>query len=299
MKRLWWLLVPALALAGFLFLRRSPPPPALPSSATAPAGSDLPDGFKVPEGSLQLGPVLRSNAESDWKAILAVEGDPLEVWEDYLGQLADRFPDKGVEPSSRQGCRTTREGFGCAISVMSGEPGGTLVAGATLLNARGDVTGRYLLVMQSTRYQPALQFSGVLPDPWKGGPAPDPRAARKAPKAGDPLAPSTTAYKGDNERYVVIEGSEVLAQWGEGSLTGGFEVLLAVSPGAEAEAMGEAYARQAAQYEGETQVERFTSENTRYIHYLPPGGAGGYQGSVSVVDPPGAGGFIFYSLIND
>lgn len=91
----------------------------------------------------------------------------------------------------------------------------------------------------------------------------------------------------------------MLAQWGFGSLTGGFEVLLAVSPAADPEAMGEAYARQAAQYLEETQVERYTSGNTEYIHYIPAGGAGGYQGNVWVVDPPGYGGFIFYSLFND
>lgn len=300
MKRLWWLLVPALALAGFWFLRKNPPPPALPTWATAPEGTELRDGFRVPTGALQLGPVLQPDPKTGWTAVLAVTGDPLEVWEDYLRQLSGRFPDRALDPESRRGCRTTRdEGFGCYISLRSPEPGGTEVIGATLLNAPDDVTGRYLVVVESTRYQTTLDYPEVLPEPWKGGRAPDPKPAGKAPQAGEPLAPSTTAYDGDENRYVVIEGSELLAQWGAGSLTGGFEVLLAVSPGADPEAMGEAYSRQAAQYEEQTRVERFTSGNTEYIHYLPPGGAGGYQGDVWVVDPLGPGGFIFYSLTND
>lgn len=300
MKRLWWLLVPALVLAGFWFLRKNPPPPAIPSWATAPEGSELRDGFEVTEGAVLLGPVLQTSPEAGWTAILAVTGDALEVWEDYLRQLAERFPDRGVDPGSRRGCRADdQEGFGCSISLGSPEPGGTAVIGATLLNAPDDVTGRYLVVLESIRYHAALDYPEALPERWEGGRAPDPKPARKAPKAGRPLAPSTTAYRGDNERYVVIEGSEMLAQWGVGSLTGGFEVLLAVSPGADPETIGEAYARQAAQYEGETEVERYTSGNTEYIHYLPPGGAGGYQGNLWVVDPLEPGGFIFYSLIND
>ena len=300
MKRLWWLLVPALALAGFWSLRRSPPPPALPSWATAPAGSDLPDGFQVPDGALRLGPVLRPGPETDWTAILAVTGDPLEVWEKVLGQLAERFPAAPVDPGTRRGCRThDEEGFGCEISLRSTEPEGTVVAAATLLSARDDVTGRYLVVVESTRYPTALDYLQVLPEEWQGGSAPAPEPARSAPRAGEPLAPSTTAYDGDEERYVVIEGSALLAQWGVGSLTGGFEVLLAVPPGADPETVGQAYARQAAQYEGQTKVERYNSGNTRYIHYMPPGGAGGYQGNVWVVDPPDETGFIFYSLFND
>jgi hypothetical protein len=46
-------------------------------------------------------------------------------------------------------------------------------------------------------------------------------------------------------------------------------------------------------------VERYISGNTDFIHYMPPGGAGGYQGDLWVVDPPGDGGFIYYSLLND
>lgn len=113
MKRLWWLGVPILAVAGFWFLGRNPPP-ALPSWATAPAGTELRDGYKVPEGAVQLGPVLQpSSAGQEWNVILAVTGDPLEVWEKLLGQLARRYPSLPVDPGSRQGCRTDdEEGFG-------------------------------------------------------------------------------------------------------------------------------------------------------------------------------------------
>jgi hypothetical protein len=98
---------------------------------------------------------------------------------------------------------------------------------------------------------------------------------------------------------VLVEGTEMLAQYGEGSLTGGFEVLLSVAPGVDPEAVGEAYARQAAQYQGETGVDTYTSEGVKFIRYRPPGGAGGYQGEVWVADRPGDRDYVFYSLFND
>ena len=91
----------------------------------------------------------------------------------------------------------------------------------------------------------------------------------------------------------------MLAEWGTGSVTGGFDVLLRVSPGSQAQNVGEAYARQAAQREGEIEIRRDQVGDTAYIRYRPPGGAGGYQGTVWVVDQPGDLDDVFYSLGND
>ena len=306
MRKVWWLIIPVVLLAAgaFRLLRPGPPPP-LQAEATSPPGTELRDGFKVPAGAVQLGPLLvlqpQAGRPEGWKAILAVTGDPLDAWEGYLTQLAELFPSEDVSPSTLSGCRVDRqEGFGCEIRIDVPEPSGTVVAGASLLNAPDDVTGRYLMVLESTRYPEGFgDVYSDLPESWKGGPAPDPDLHRRSPAVGEPLAPSTTAYDGDEQRYVLLEGSELLAQYGVGSLTGGFEVLLAVSPGAEAGAIGEAYARQAAQIEGETTVDTYNSGDVGYIRYLPPGGAGGYQAEIWVVDQPGDRDYVFYSLFND
>jgi hypothetical protein len=306
-RKVWWLLLPAglLAAGAFWFLGPGTSPPPLPGEATSPPGTELPEGFKVPEGSVQLGPLLASTPSGDrsasWKAILAVTGDPLDVWESYLIQLAERFPAEDVKPETMAGCRVDRqEGFGCEIRVDVPEDPGTVVTGARLLNAPDDVTGRYILVLETTRLpERSNDLYSEVPDGWEGGPAPGPGPARRPPGVGEPLAPSTTAYEGDDKRYVLLEGSRMLAQYGVGSLTGGFEVLLAVSPGAEATEVGEAYARQASQYAGETTADTYRSGEIRYFRYLPPGGAGGYQAEIWAVDRPGDRDYVFYSLFND
>jgi hypothetical protein len=306
-RKVWWLLVPAVLLAAgaFWLLRAGPTPPALPEGETSPPGTGLRDGFKVPAGSVLLGPLLVLEGEGgrpeSWKSILAVTGDPLEVWEDYLAQLAELFPSENVTPGGLAGCRVDRqEGFGCEIRIDVPEGRGFVVTGAKLLNAPDDVTGRYVLVLETTRLPEG--WSDIYsdhPGGWTGGPAPDPGPARRKPQVGEPLAPSTAAYEDDDQRYVLLEGSAMLAQYGVGSLTGGFEVLLAVLPGAEAAEVGEAYARQASQYEGETTVDAYRSGQVGYVRYLPPGGAGGYQAEIWVADGREGRDYVFYSLFND
>lgn len=309
MKRLWWLALPAgvVLIAAIVFVRDgSPTPPELPPEATSPAGTQLLDGFSVPSGAVQLGPLLVAGLEdgqpSEWRAVLVVTGDPLEVWRRYLDQLAGRMPSEGVDPAKLQGCRIDRDdGFACEVRVDAPDTDGrSLVAGATMLNPPDDVTGRYLMVVEATRYPPGFgDLFTSAPETWKGGAAPSPQPPREPPSVGEALAPSTTAYEGDDRKYVLVEGSRLLAQYGVGSLTGGFSVLLAVSSGADAERVGEAYARQAAQYEGETSVERYRFGDAEFISYQPPGGAGGYQANLWVVDRPGSDGYVFYSLLND
>ena len=237
-------------------------------------------------------------------AILLVTGDPLSVWSAYVRQLADLLPDKGIDAERAPGCRLDDDSrFGCELVLDSPDPktGGTVFRRADLLNPPDDVTGRYLIVLRREFHPVAVGIDG---DPgerpaWVGGTPPAPRSARQPPRNGQALAPSSTAYDGDESRYVLLDGSEMLAQWGTGSVTGGFDVLLRVKSGSVPDRMGEGYAEQAAQRDGETRVSRYEAGDTAYVHYTPPGGAGAYQGSVWVVDGPGERDFIFYSLYND
>ncbi len=299
-----FLVVGASAVARLVDRNGPPSLPALPSSGpTAGPGTPLRDGFAVPDGSVLLGPVLVQE-QGEWLAVVAVTGDPFAAWRDYARQLADRFPDEGIVPEQGPGCSVDRDGrFGCQLTVdsLDGSTGETVFAGATLLNPPDDVTGRFLVVVRHARYPVAPGPDGALGErpTWTGGAFPPPRPARQPPRVGDALAPSSVAYAGDEARYVLVDGSELLAKWGTGSVTGGFDVLLRVSHGSQAENVGEAYARQAAQREGGTEVRRYQVGDTSYIRYRPPGGAGGYQGTVWVVDQPGDLDHIFYSLGND
>ena len=300
-----FLVVGAGAVVWFVGRGRSPTLPALLSpETTSGPGTPLPDGFAVPDGSVLLGPVLLQEQQGNWLAVLAATGDPLPVWRDYARQLADRFPDEGIVPEQAPGCSVDSNGrFGCELTVESpdGSTGGAAFAGATLVNPPDDVTGRYLVVLRHERHPVALDADGPRPErpAWTGGTSPQPQPPRRPPRVGVALAPSSVAYSGDEARYVLLDGSEMLAQWGTGGVTGGFDVLLRVTPESQAETVGEAYAEQAAQREGDIEIRRFQVGDTAYIRYSPPGGAGGYQGTIWVVDQPGDLDYIFYSLGND
>ena len=208
------------------------------------------------------------------------------------------FPDQGIDAERAPGCRLDDNSrFGCELALDAPDvrTGGTVFRRASLVNPPDDVTGRYLIVLRSELHPVAVGTDGGPGErqAWVGGTPPTPRSARQPPRVGQSLAPSSTAYDRDESRYVLLDGSDMLAQWGTGSVTGGFEVLLRVRSGSDPDKVGEGYAEQAAQRDGRIEVSRFEAGDTAYVHYSPPGGAGGYQGSVWVVDGPGERDFIF------
>lgn len=190
-----WLLLAALALgAGALVwaLRSQPgtPPDLLPAD-TAPAGTPLPDGLVVPQGAVLLGPVLvigpSEEPAGDWIAVMALTGNPLAAWDDLIGGLAGMGPDVRLNNRSGPGCRVDRDGFDCEVTITGRDPGSdaSLAVGARLGSRAGDVTGRYLIVVERVRLErppPGPGPSG--PAAWTGGDPPRPRAARRAPGAG-------------------------------------------------------------------------------------------------------------------
>jgi len=92
-----------------------------------------------------------------------------------------------------------------------------------------------------------------------------------------------------------------VAQYGVGSLTGGFGVLLRVTPDADVADVAAAYADQAVQFEGEPvpPPDTVSHDGTTVTRYSPPGGAGGYSGLITAVDRPGPDDYILYELSND
>lgn len=310
MNKRIWLAVAGLVLAAAVAARVLLVPPApvsLAGEATSPPGATLPDGLAVPADTVQLGPVLVERQEGgtslDWTAVLAVEGEPLKAWGDLWAQLARKFPAEGLQPDKLEGCQTKEGRFLCYLFIDVPQPdlGTTLVAGAHLLNAPDDVTGRYLIAVSVTRspYVPGLDvYSASVRGGWPGGEAPDPQPPRDRPGEGDPLAPSGAAYEDDTDKYVLLPGSEMAAHYGEGSITGGFEVLLRVDESADVAEVAHAYADRANRGPGDAE-ERFEVDGTTYIRYPAGPGAGGYSGAIWAVDSPGGPDYIFYRLFND
>ncbi|HEX2052851.1 MAG TPA: hypothetical protein VHJ78_03865, partial [Actinomycetota bacterium] len=279
MRKLWLAGLVAVLIAGavvWVVAGRGADRPDLPADSVSPPGTRLPDGFSVPDGALLLGPVLLRGTQGDpaagWTAVLAVEGKPLDAWKRLAGRIAERYPGSGVDASAAPGCRAPAgTGLVCELSAYSKASPATMLLQASLSQPADDVTGRYLIVLSASRLDlpPGMMPPTSESPAWRGGEAPAPRPARRAPEVGEPLAPSSVAYPSDDRRYVVLEGSELLAQWGEGSLTGGFDVLLRTTGIATAEEVAEAYAEQATQYEGPAGVEQYRSGRTAFTRYLP------------------------------
>ncbi|MEJ7824685.1 MAG: hypothetical protein WKF48_04620 [Solirubrobacteraceae bacterium] len=280
----------------------SDPPDLRPSS---PVGAQrvLPEGLRVPAGAALQGPVLVQR-QTDFHpraivtSVMSVTGNPRRVWRSLARQLGRRFPDAQIKAGDLPGCAIDpQETFGCGLELEAQQRATkkTLAASVSLRNPRGDITGDYVLTITTFRY-PTVRgrsYPPTKPSRWTRGAFPAPRPARPAPKVGDPLPPDGA------DAGVLLPGSAMVTQWGDGSVTGGFDVLLKVLPGADAADVGAAYARQSAQGEGKTRVTRSRIGANLVTHYLPPGGAGGYQGDISVIDRPGAGDYIYYSYYND
>jgi hypothetical protein len=280
----------------------------VPEETLSGPGTELADGLEVAPGSSLLGPVVVTGVDgadevTSWSALVVVEDDdPIAVWQAYTDQLADRFPEAGLEPADSPGCRPAGEDAD-VVGVCSLEADdGRRDVDMTLRSVPGDVTGRYLLVLEGDPYDPDVDADHEVATGADS--LPDPQPARERPGVGEPLA-LTTAYDDDGQEYVVAEGSELLAQYGAGSYTGGFAVLLRVAPDADLDAVVEAYVRQANQRD-DTEVTEETPppdvtehDGTTVSEYDPPGGAGGYTGSVTVVDQPDGDDYILFELTND
>jgi hypothetical protein len=282
----------------------SRPDPVVPPGTASGPGTQLPDGLSVIAGSVLLGPVVVEDVGSDgrperWHAVVMVESvDPIAVWSRYVSQMVARSPSSDLDPDSAPGCASDEE-------RSPGEPTDAVcelvVDGITaeMTSVPGDVTGRFLLTLGDRGFG---QADDEDPPTWSGDAPPEPEPARDRPDVGEPLAPETVAYEGDDERYVLLEGSELVAQTGGGSITGGFTVLLRVTSGADLSEVTDAYVEQATQFPGEDELpppEVVEHDDTTFTTRHPPGGAGGYTGVVTAIDRPGDDDYIVYELSND
>lgn len=291
------LLVVVAATVGWLVVR-APERPGVPADALSPAGTSLPDGLVVPVGSRLVGqPAAAEIAEGvpGWRAVLLVDDDPLRAWRSLVGTLDDTLG-LSLDASSVPGC-TREDGLTCALDVAgSSSSGRTSVVGARIERVEGDVTGRWTIVL--TGEDGSTTPPGDLPS-WPGGDVPQAPGARPRPGTGEPLATETLADRRDRDRYVLLPGSELLVQYSQGSVTGGFGVLLRVSPEADVAKVAAAYAEQARQFDGPVEMTTTRTSTATVTRLVPPGGAGGYQATVLAVDVASGDDLIYYDLLGD
>lgn len=264
-------------------------------------GTQLRDGLQVVEGSALVGSVFEQVAEDDsrWQAVLQVDGDPLEVWPTFLEQFpADLNPQLAVPGP-----------WGCAVDLIDGlRPGcATYAIGGTrsapdpfyvtLSAVPGTVTDTYVLAIDAAPGGFRSDMTRPLRPVEPGFALPAVDGVRPRPEVGEVLAPGVEA------RYSLLPGSEFVQQYGTGSNTGGFDVVLRVTAGADLDEVVSAYAEQADQFpDSEPGTVRFsrTEAETTYTTVYPPGGAGGYTAWIRVVDQPGdEQDYIYYTLAND
>lgn len=272
--------------------------PGVPSSALSPAGTALPDGLVVPVGTRLVGTPVQDESEGastpGWRAVLLVDDDPLRAWRGLLGEL-DRALALSLDVDATPGC-SDDDGFACALDVGGTSADGPLAVRASIEKVEGDVTGHWTIVLRGDRG--AAPPEGV-PAAWTGGDAPDAPGARPRPEVGDPLAPDTLAEGDDGGAWVLLEGSELLVQYSPGSLTGGFGVLLRVSPDAAVADVAARYAEQATQFDGPVDSTTTTTPTSTVTRLVPPGGAGGYQAAILAVDNATGDDLVYYDLLND
>lgn len=279
-------------------------------------GTDLAYGLEVAPGSSLIGPVVVTEVDTSggiasWSALVLVEEQPLDVWQAYADQLDEQFPDTGIDVGPAPGCDPAL-GLVDRYDVDWADPlcsldahDGDRSARMSLRSVPGDVTGQYLLRLTGDAYEPPFDGGSAREIPTGVDELPPPLPAREPPEVGGPLAPATVAYEGDNEEYVLVEGTELLAQYGVGSITGGFDVMLRVRPDADLGSVVDSYVEQADQFKDAADPEETPSprevehDGTTVSTYRPPGGAGGYTGTIVVVDRPAGDDYILFELAND
>lgn len=276
------LVMSSVALAACGSDASSPKPFGKPFRGAPARASDVSAAaFALPPDARLLLPagVLRPSPSGDEAAWLAVDGRPGPIWRQLQQRVERRYVNEDVE-TSRCGpdqSSAPRQIYSCEMRLRGTRSNGKReIFQARLWRTRDDVTGSYLLRISTAPPTYGLVDRSLKIAASDAAPMPAP-SHRKRPGAGDRVAPSS-----DHGDRRLLADSELVAVYGAGSITGGFDAVLRVRPGVDALSLARRYHTQSS---GTGPVEE-SKLNGRPELIVPSGGGTGHT-SVLVVDQPG------------
>jgi hypothetical protein len=233
---------------------------------TAPPGTELADGVVVPQGATQVGStfpdvVTDLDATPGWTAVLAVDGDAFDVWDDLATQLGDRglrMPASGlacawVAPEGEQPIALTGDGppggadaLQCRAGAVASEPDTTGEVLDATVELRSDAAGAYAAVQVGsvaldagewgqTWFDAGDRVAADKPLPEAPDPSPADRSAVPAPDGpvdqpgpGEPFGTEVNCLEAGYGRLRVPPGAQARAVYGPSVVGRDYVAVLSV-----------------------------------------------------------------------
>jgi hypothetical protein len=236
-------------------------PDALPE-----AGTELPDGFEVPDGAFRIAPVELGLGNDAWSTRLAVDVDPRATTDDVIDQLEE------ADFTIFSECAPLLRTLQCDVWARPPGSDGSDVLRFTARRWRADLGFE---VAGADRLPPALE-------PWEAGDTPWAERDIDVPPLPTPSPPPSVgepfdAQDWDGERVVVVDGVEVIPPiFPQGCVTGGFDADLVIT--GDVDEVAAAYLEQFAPFDEENEPSR-TDEDLRTGGIRTTVGASGLGGT--------------------
>ncbi|WP_336033525.1 hypothetical protein [Geodermatophilus sp. FMUSA9-8] len=209
------------------------------------AGSRIDSVLAVPEDAELLGTVFPAEQEGDWDAVLIITGtEPLVVLQDLMEQVGESGYDVSTFDQDGDVCTVRSELLWCEI-LASREDAPESYQVSLHWGESGGASFRHVLVRRQSfdNYFPpnVTTIQTDLPSP------PAPIDEWDAPEVGELVAIPPDAFDPDGTVVVLEPGGRVTGPPGHSwSLTGGYNVVVALDDDADA---GEVLAAYAVQFE--------------------------------------------------
>ena len=241
-------------------------------SDRAGAGSRMDSVLVVPDGTELLGTVFPAAQAGTWDAVLLVTGDdPLAVLRSLVQQTEDAGYDLSAHRTDGAACEVFRRAALECSAYASREGSPESYEFALRWGIVDGASFRHVLVRRSSesiwREPHLISVVAELPPP------PEPLDDWEAPEVGDPVAAPPEAF---DEDVVELEaGGRVLGpaahSW---SLTGGFNVVVALDDDVDLADVAAAYAAQFGDrgFEGQISVSDLEGRSAVAARYTQAGG---------------------------
>lgn len=261
------------------------------------AGSRMDSVLVVPEGTELLGAVFPAAEEGNWDAVLLVTGeDPFVVLRDLVEQAEEAGYDVSAHRTDGAACDVFRRAVLECSAYASSEGSPESYEFSLRWGILDGASFRHVLVRRASEsiwWEPNLtSLESDLPPP------PEPLDDWEAPEVGDPVAAPPEAF---DEDVVVLEaGGRVVGpaahSW---SVTGGFNVVVALDEDVDVDDVAAAYAAQFEdrRFEGEISASDFEGRSAVAAGYTQAGG--GEIEAVAVAGSEDGRRFVLLSRADD